>query len=254
MEESVEYSINIKMSSATARELSDDGYDLYGFKAVKASGTGSPLVWLETDNYSTNTRISWKQNYQVYTSNTEINADSKIEASHSAPISLGQVLTIDHNTGTGEVRKGGPKNAISVQNRTQRRFTVGISQKPRNSKYTNPLCALRLNPNHDNIIQPIEKIMLIFATQSIDTGTVIYKAFGPGVLIDLTAEPSREIKYDVSKGWDWDDQLWAKDIRHGEPIKDHLIRRPARSPRTQEELDSLQNEIETMDSLELAAR
>ncbi|WP_405751807.1 hypothetical protein OHA19_25790 [Streptomyces sp. NBC_00012] len=53
------FEITITMSDDTTNRLVDEGFYLYGFKAVNSStGGGKPLVWFVTDDYATSTNIT----------------------------------------------------------------------------------------------------------------------------------------------------------------------------------------------------
>jgi diadenosine tetraphosphatase ApaH/serine/threonine PP2A family protein phosphatase len=53
----------------------------------------------------------------------------------------------------------------------------------------------------------------MFATEIVETQTVLEKSLGPGILIDLTGVTQRNVSYDIDKGWHWgDDESWAREI------------------------------------------
>lgn len=54
-----------------------------------------------------------------------------------------------------------------------------------------PLCALPLYGKQLNAMPPIQKVMLTFATNQVNTGTVIDKAYSQSILIDLTLYSNR---------------------------------------------------------------
>lgn len=209
-----QYKVQISMSAATVDALNNSNYRLYGFKAVATTmGGGAPLVWFDTEKFSTSTVVTWQTNYQAYTSLSEIRNKVKIDASFSAPIDLNQTLKVTGTTGTGTVQSDGVSSAISILNGTTRPFTCGISEQEGSNPPT-PLCAFPLYGNGLDVIAPIEKVLLTFATSQVNTGTVIEKAYAPGYLIDLTGAPDqqRKVSFDINLGWSNDGGTWAQQV------------------------------------------
>ncbi|KAA6215045.1 hypothetical protein CP973_39280 [Streptomyces albofaciens JCM 4342] len=220
------YGIDITMNDETVNALSQGGYKLYGFRAVKSTtANGRPLTWFKTSNYAKKTEITWEKVFGAFTSKSTIIDGGKIEASNSYPIDLGQKLVVEEPTGTGHVEKEGTAGAISIVNRTTTRFTSGIAQESRVGGATtlNPLCAFPLYGNNLNMFVPVEKVLLLFASTPIDTGVVIERSFGPGILVDLTEAESRSVTYHIDEGWGPADALWATLIRPDDNIVGWLI-------------------------------
>lgn len=218
-----QYEIDVTMSPDTVTALVQGNYNLYAFKAVQATqGGGAPLVWfqLPPDDYSTRTQVVWEVQYQAYTSRSKIIPNGKVTASFSTDIDLGQTLNVAAG-GTGDVTTGGPKQAVSVNNTTTTQFTCGISQRAGGS--TNPMCAFPLYGQHLDVMAPIEKVLLIFSTTPVNTGTVIEQAYSPGVLIDLTSSNERTVNYDINKGWSWGGFSWGRGVAAKESLVPLLI-------------------------------
>jgi len=195
-----EYDITVNMSDDTVIKLLDGGFKLYAFKAVQSSqGGGMPTVWFTSDTFSGQTVVTWAEKYQAYTSRSQIVPGGKIDSSRSYPIDFGQTLEVGPG-GTGTVMgQVEPKQPIFVENTMTTQFTCGISQL-HDDKYT-PLCALPLYGLNTVTVRPIEKVLLMFATNQVNTGTVIEQSFSSGALIDLTTDVSREVTYEINNGW-----------------------------------------------------
>ncbi len=206
-----EYEVDVTMSTDTVTALLNGNYYLYGFKAVGSTiGGGSPLVWFETQTFSTNTQVSWQTQYQAYTSKSQIIPNGQIVASFNADIGLDQVLQVNSAAGTGDVTDtGGVSSAISILNLTTSPFTCGISEVQ--GGQSKSLCAFPLYGNGLDVIAPIEKVLLMFATLQVNTGTVIEKAFSSSYLIDLTGAPDnmRSVSFDINAGWSNGGATWA---------------------------------------------
>jgi len=208
------YQITIQMSDATVDGLQGDGYQLYAFKAVEGSGGGVPVVWFSSSTFSQSTVVSWTEAYQAYTAQAmQLGSNVTISTLASYPIELGEQLNVTNPEGTGVVVSGGPDpQAIAVLNQTANPptpgtpMTCGISQQQGDGSYQ-PLCAFPLTGVGLDLIVPIEKVFLMFATLPVNTGTVIEKSYGPGVLVDLTSANQQSVAYDIDAGWT--PQPWA---------------------------------------------
>jgi hypothetical protein len=220
MEETMtDYSVAIKMSQETVDKLSENNFILYGFKAVKTTAKGSPLVWFKYAQFGLTTKISWSQEYEAYTSTSKIIPNGEITASNSYDISLKNTLNVTTPNGTGTVdTTTGTPGAIAISNKTTTQFTCGISQKQPDRNNT-PMCAFPLFGGMLDVIAPIEQVLLMFSTVPVNTGTVIEQSYSPGIFIDLTGEPSRSVNFDINQGWTWDKSPWAKSI----PAESNLV-------------------------------
>lgn len=202
------YQIIIDMSDETVAKLDSGGYFLYAFKAVAAGQEGgAPTVWFKTETYSLTTTVDWNKQYQAYTSQNEIVANGQIVASASYDIDLHQTLQVVTDRGTGQVVQGGQALAIAIDNQTSTEMTCGISELV--GSKANPMCAFPLYGNQMDVIAPIEKVLLMFATDSVNTGTVIERALSVSLLVDLTADNQRSVEYDINQGWAWGGGAWA---------------------------------------------
>ncbi|AQR60923.1 hypothetical protein BZG35_04090 [Brevundimonas sp. LM2] len=205
------YVIEISLPSDTVTALKGEKFALHGFKAVKSRiGGAAPLVWFSDPSFLTTTKVAWTEQYQAYISDTKIISDGTIVASAAADITLGQTANVDVD-GNLETVSEGTASAISILNESSTQYTAGISQKVAGS--ANPMCAIPLHGNMLDVVVPIEKVLLTFASRTVNTGTVIYKAYAPSLLIDLTEKSTRKVNFDINEGWSWDDGTWATPIK-----------------------------------------
>lgn len=219
------YGIDFTLSQETLTALTSGNYNLYGFKAVKtAQGGGAPLVWFQLPpaNLSATMSLKWTEQYQAYTSTSAIISGGQVTAGFNVGIDLGQQLTVGAN-GTGPVVAGTNPQAITIRNTISQPFTCGISQSAADGS-TNPMCAFPLYGNQLDAIVPIEKVLLLFSSTPVNTGTVIEQAYGPGILVDLTGEAHRDgISYDINKGWAWGGFSWAQSVPADDSVVPLLI-------------------------------
>lgn len=196
------FSTTIQVSPDDVAALKQQGYSLYAFKAVAASGSGAPTVWfkLDQDNLLTNNVLSWTEKFQGYNSVTQVGNNVQIIASNTINTDLGNLVTIDQDSGNLSNSTDGLPGAISFLNNAKKQFTVGINQMV--GGVSNILCAFPiLGSGSARVITPITKIALIFSTAEIVTATVITKAMSSGAFIDLTGTTSRTVNFSLTNGW-----------------------------------------------------
>jgi hypothetical protein len=206
------YTVNIDMDQNTASTLSANGFYLYVFKAVNSSiPTAQPTVWVKTNQFSLTTSVTWQEQFAAYTSlQTNLADGTQIVASASYNANLGNTLQVTSTIGTGTVVTTGAAGTISVLNQVSTQFTCGISQQ--SSGGSNILCAVPLFGNNLDVIQPIEKVLMMFATNAVNTGTVIYQAFTPAILVDMTGAPenTRNVNYALNTNWQANTGAWQQ--------------------------------------------
>lgn len=204
------YEIDISLTQATVDALKNSGFALYAFKAVKSTVSGgAPLVWFRTTAMLTSMKVKWEETYQAYISTDEIIANGSISASTSCDVDLGQTAYVSATGGLSPAN-GGTDGAIAILNQGAHPWTTGISQL--NNGKASPMCAIPLFGNMLDVIVPIEKVLLMFASNTVNTGTVIYKAYSAGVMVDLTASNTRPVSFDINAGWSWGGGTWAQQI------------------------------------------
>lgn len=196
------FSTTIKVNSTDVAALKEQGYSLYAFKAVAASGSGQPTVWfkLDQDNLLTNNVLSWTEKYQGYNSVTQIGNNVQVVASNTVDTDLGNLITIDQDSGNLTNSTDGLKGTISFLNNAKKQYTIGINQMV--DGISNILCAFPiLGSGSARVITPVTKIALIFSTAEIVTATVVTKAMSSGAFIDLTGTNSRTVSFSLTDGW-----------------------------------------------------
>jgi hypothetical protein len=204
------FSVEIALTGETVDALQEFGFRLYAFRVVGGAVNAKPIIWFQTTTFELSTTISWTEDYQAYTSRSDIIPRGHIDASASYPLNIGEVLEVTNPMGIGEVRaEGGTEGAICVVNLTSTRLTCGISQtQPDGSQ--GPICAFKLLGNNMDEMIPIPKIYLMFSSIPLDTGAVVEQAYGPGILIDLEGVNTRCVRYDADASWSWDEnEGWA---------------------------------------------
>lgn len=206
-----QFDVKIAMSQTDVTTLKNQGFKLFGFKAVNVSVQGgAPLVWFSTTSYLASTTVKWQEEYQAYISQ-EVNLTPKtqISASNSHAIDLGQTMTIS-TAGSLSVQKDGPSEAISVTAQQGQSWTTGLNQIVDGTP--SPLCAVPVLSGFLNRFVPINKVLFMFATQPYVAGTVIVQAFSPGILVDLTGVSSRSVTFGINDGWGPTTETWVTSV------------------------------------------
>ncbi len=80
-------------------------------------------------------------------------------------------------------------------------------------------------------VTPVQKLLLIFSTNQMKTGTAIDYIYGayslasysPGIFIDLTGAQQRAVNYDINEGWSWGGYAWAREIASNSNLVPLLI-------------------------------
>jgi hypothetical protein len=195
-----DFQITISMSDDTVRALQSDGFQLYALKAVQYPGTGVPLVWYVTGNYSDNTVLRWTDDYEAFTAPEQSLApNTTVTPGASHRITLGEMLVVDSSGGTGTVVNGTDPLGIIIENTSGTSMVCGLSQSVGGA--FQPTCAFQLRGAVEDTIQPIEKVFLMFSNMNDGTGTVIVQSYAQGVLVDLEEVSAQTVTFDIDGGW-----------------------------------------------------
>ena len=100
-------------------------------------------------------------------------------------------------------------------------MSCGISQL--NTDGYTELCAFPLSGHMEDVIIPIEKVLLMFATETVNTGTVIEKTYSEGIMIDLTKEQTRSVSFGINSSWNWGGATWAHTVKENVDLSPILI-------------------------------
>lgn len=220
------YSVNVGLSPNALNYLVKGGYNLYGFKAVGGGVQGGqPVVWFieNSQQLAEANTIKWEEKYSVYDSTTTISDQVTITASNTASIDLGQLGTISSVDKIITVTNGTQPTLIEiVDNYTPNVLTVGMCQSVNN--VVNPLCAFPLAGNFAMTLQPIEKIVLFFATNQLNTGTVVMQSLSSAILIDMTGQTKPlSVSYDLTSGWGGNTLGIFTQIPSGTALNNYLL-------------------------------
>jgi hypothetical protein len=197
------FEIDIALDDATVENLTENNYQLYGFKGADATGgAGVPVVWFASQTFSSNNQLTWSEQYGAYTSlTTSLAPMTQIRTSSSAKMNLGQQASVGAN-GVVSVNNSGTAGILEILNTTTSPYTCGASVVNPVTGKASPICAFPLFGNGLDTFVPLELVFLTFATLPVNTGTVIEQSFAPGILIDMTGQTSPvSVSFDINDGW-----------------------------------------------------
>ena len=91
-----------------------------------------------------------------------------------------------------------------------------------------PLCAVALHGQDLKVIELTTKVLLLFSGSHAESGTIVDRSQGPGVMVDYADAPKRSLNFDLDKGWSWDRAAWAQSVPPGTDLKSLLCVRSER--------------------------
>ena len=196
----VTYSVTVSIDQVTRTYLKGHAYSMYVFKGINAGAGAVSTVW-ETITGSqlydqAENKISWTENF--YIGETQIQAQNGATitggnpytgaSSSPAVIQLNRLYTygdIDWNKNPTE---GVNNKSFAIQNKPHKTNNFYVSQHE-SGKYI----VVQSIPGASGIgtFEPVEKIAVILATQSHNTGTLITQTYSPGLIVFLNGESRR---------------------------------------------------------------
>jgi hypothetical protein len=208
----------IQISPENIATLKKQKYSLYVLKASRAKGFGAPTIWqkIQTSRLQTTMTLAWDISYQGFISNNDVVPSNVITSAKSIKVELGNLIRIKN--GLLECKTNGLKDTISYLNLDSRQYTVGVIQS------NNISCAFQTLGKHSGkVIEPINKVALMFSNDNYQVATVITKAINGGACIDLEDVDTRHVKYNINHGWIADKAVWLKNFDAFTNISNLLI-------------------------------
>lgn len=197
-----QYKISISLDDATLHALDEGGWQLQAFKGVKGAGAGKPLLWYALSEFSSKVELKWGEQFGGYVANQKLLAGATVDISSYRTMDPGQRMSLNPDGTTSISTVGGKKDAFTFYNAKKEEWTCGISQSV-NGSNPSPLCAFHLYGLTFDFIEPYEKIVLVFASTQVDTGTVVEEALAASVEILLSPEqPNIGLGFNINQSWD----------------------------------------------------
>lgn len=196
------YKVSVELDNDTLAAL-NNGFQMQVFKGVKAAKTGGlPTVWFAVKEFSSTVTASWSETYGGYFSDTKVIQGVTVNTSVQKSMNPGDVITLADDGSANVSTIGGVRDSFSFKSEKQKTWTSGLMVAPEGQKLA-PICAFPQYGAFGNIIQPYEKILILFAQKPLDTGAVVETAVSASVSITLaTSVQNISVAFNINKGWD----------------------------------------------------
>ncbi len=209
------YTVNISLDNDTLTQLQNGKWEMQVYKGCKSPNAAAalPTVWYTVPNSDFANKISssWDTPYGGYFSHTSVTAGTVVNTATSQPMSPGDVITLKANGAASVSTSGGKSGAFSFLSEKEETWTCGmlvISEKGQPS----PICAFPQYGAAANVIEPYEKVLILFTQSQLDTGAVVQTALTKSVSCILsTSEPVIDVAFNLNKGWDTKGNPQAKE-------------------------------------------
>jgi len=200
------YTVKVKLDNETLSALQIGEWQMQVYKGCKSPNATAalPTVWfaVPNDDFSSTIEFKWDTPYGGYFSNTQVQAGVTVNTSTNQPMQPGNVITLKPN-GSAEVSTtGGTPGAFSFLSEKTETWTCGMLVAP-DGKDASPICAFPQYGAGANVIEPYEKVLILFTQAQLDTGAVVQTALTKSVSCILsTSEPTIPVGFNINTGWD----------------------------------------------------
>jgi hypothetical protein len=220
---------NIKLTfegDDTLSTIHANKLNLFVFKSLKANKNGKVLVWQYFDTLKVvdDTTISWDADLGAFVSFELLTSKTDYSSVDSKPIKFGETLHVDTDGNVAKESEGTP-DMITIYNENEKQdYTCGISQKDTDGNLA-PICAFPLITTYSDVIIPIERVALLFASETQKTATVYEVSRGPGIIVDLTDPKARNriVTYNRHTGWKADESGESETFKSNSDLSQLLV-------------------------------
>lgn len=204
------YSIHVELSNESLSTLTTNKWQLQAFKGVKSSGTGKPTLWQDITTFSNKNKVEWEDKYAGYVDNIKISKGTTIDvSSNNQPMDPGEKLVLNPDGTTTVTTNDAMANAFTFYNAKGEEWVCGIAQYANNAY--SPICVFDLYGHTEDFIEPYDKVVLVFSTAQVDTGSVVEEALSASIELTLSpSAPAITVGYDINTSWDTKGNPYAK--------------------------------------------
>jgi hypothetical protein len=197
------YKVNIALNDTTLTALQNGGFQMQVYKGSMSNAKGQPVVWFTLNEFSSTVSVTWADSYGGYFSNTLVENKATIVISTSSGMQPGQIFTLNSN-GSGSLTSGGPAEDYTFESLIQSERTCGLTTSASGSQPA-AICAFPQYATLDNMVQPYEKVLILFTQTPLNTGSVVQTAVTQSISIVMApSEPSFTTSFDINTGWNID--------------------------------------------------
>ena len=190
------YEFNLVMNSDVAQGLSKRGEVVVIVKEVN-NDSGTEVAWVTFSPFTKN-KVTWKSEYGIYASISEIQSGATIEqdSMQRTPATNFQYLFKDNIFQNGHVIESG-NGGYYCRNENNQELTFGLTQAAKVGGVDLGLTALnavRVGNKRDINFKPIEKIK-VFTSGKYHNGSVITGVSGDDYTLDLTDKNIQTLRF-----------------------------------------------------------
>lgn len=158
------------------------------------------VAWVTFNPWEIN-KVSWKEEYFTYASDTERQSGAIIEkVSYQEAEPKTKLYRFNGYFKTEQFNGGAHETAYYVKNDYSQPETFGLAQTVKIGEKVyeaNPINAVTLFNNEQGYFIPVEKVKVFLAAQA-ENGKVISVAQSQALLVDFTEKAERKVTYDSS--------------------------------------------------------
>jgi hypothetical protein len=195
------FQIQVALDNATLAVLAT-GWQLQVYKGVKSSTPGGlPTIWFTVETFSNQMALNWAEQFGGYVSDQTVANGVVVNASSQQSMDLGDLMTLESDGQTEVSTDGGVVGAITIGSQKTSEWTCGMTQSMNGSVPT-AICAFPLYGAADDIMEPYECIVLLFASSQTTTGTVVEEAITSSATVTLSGTTANvALSFDINSGW-----------------------------------------------------
>lgn len=204
------YTIQINISDATLSILTANNWQLQVFKGVKSGASGKITLWQHITTFNNIIKLEWEDQYGGYVDKSAIKNGATIDVtSKTRPMEIGQRMTLNADSTVSLTTLDARADAFTFFSVKNEEWVCGVSQFANNAY--SPLCVFNLYGHTANFIEPYDKVVLVFSTEQVDTGSVVEDAIGASVEVTLSPDfPTISLGYDINTSWATNGNVYAK--------------------------------------------
>jgi hypothetical protein len=193
------YQVNINLDANTLHALHVGNYQMQVYKGAKSDTNGVPVVWFTLSEFTSNLSIKWTTKYGGYFSKITPEPNATVDMSTYSDMDLGNVYTLNED-GAGILGSGSTSTAYSFESQMPDQWTCGLTALANGQP--SPICAFPQFGSTENIIEPYEKILVLFTKAQVDTGSVVETAVSKSASMTLSpSNPNLKVSFDINTTW-----------------------------------------------------
>ncbi len=198
------YQVIVNLDNETLQALSNGRFQMQAYKGVKTASAGGalPTVWFTLDKFSSTLKVSWSESFGGYFSDTPVKQGVQVDISTQSAMSPGDVITLNQDGSSSVSTTGGIPDTYAFKSEKNETWTCGLLTAA-NSDAPTPICAFPQYGAVGNLIEPYQKVLLLFTQKQLDTGAVVQTAVSKSISIIMSpSETSIQVGFNINTGWD----------------------------------------------------